>query len=67
VTSTSIGEGSDVAHSLQYLESEGLSVWHFGHLLAIDVPLFSQSRSAKEYQEMQAGVKYHFMKIAIEI
>jgi len=32
VTDISGGERG-AAHSLQYLESEGLSVWHFWHLI----------------------------------
>jgi hypothetical protein len=31
-------EGSGAAHSLQNLESEGLSVSHFGHLIATVYP-----------------------------
>ena len=52
VTLMSSEEGREVAHSLQNLESEGLSVWHFGHLFDIAGFLFSHAWSEKEYQGM---------------
>jgi hypothetical protein len=52
VTETSVG-GRGVAHSLQYLESAGLSVRQLGHWTAIDVPIFL---IGKEYQENGDGV-----------
>jgi hypothetical protein len=50
VTLMSSEEGTGEAHSLQNLESEGLSVWHFGHLFDIAGFLFSHAWSEKEYQ-----------------
>ena len=41
VTGIFFEERRGVAHSLQYLESEGLSVSHLGHLLAIVLPLIT--------------------------
>jgi len=40
-TAISSEEGSGAAHSLQNLESEGLSVSHLGHLFAIAFPLLT--------------------------
>jgi len=40
-TGISSEEGREVAHSLQYLESEGLSVLHLGHFVPIVFLLLS--------------------------
>jgi hypothetical protein len=39
VTGISFEDMSDAAHSLQNLESEGLSFLHFGHLIGIFFPV----------------------------
>jgi len=45
-TANASEEGKAVAHSLQNLESAGLSVWHFGHFIVTIFP----SQLAKAYQ-----------------
>jgi hypothetical protein len=47
-----MSSGSGVAHSLQYLESEGLSVSHFGHLIFI-IPLALLEKNNKECEKSQ--------------
>jgi len=49
VTGISFEKGSGVAHSLQNLESEGLSVWHWGHFMDFySLSLFGKKISIKE-------------------
>jgi len=58
VTATSLREGSWVPHSPLNFTVSGFSAQHFGHLLGMAVPLFSNSWPAKENQGKEQESNY---------